>query len=414
MSSQDVKIKNYISQYGWICVFLISALEFTIDYSKFHFIDKRVFFVIPTCICIYELIKCRAHILKKSMCSLFILCLLVLFCSRDFGYILLGFSIVVLSLMEVGDRQFETIRKLCIVIGMITAIGCIIQAINPGFFYSIGSIFLNSSWLAQTKRFAAWGMYAGFTYQTGTSANLIVFAIISLLSKPADNAKLNKILILVVLYIGLILTAKRMLLLIALVLPLICSLCNTKAENKNIANKLIALVAVLVVLIIAFSALLPNLSSITVVKRLFYNDSDLGYSSNRVDYYRMAWNLFKGSPVLGIGWGKFAAITEIGTSVHNVFIQLLCETGMIGFTIFIIAAGHAFFSIFKKAKEIYVYEEQERCMIVFSLMIQVYFLLYCFSGNPLYNISSRTIYFFACIIGYSMVFIEQKQNALYE
>lgn len=403
---------NYnISRYGWLCVYLISSLEFIIDYARYRFFDKRLLFVAVLGVCVIEAIKCRAHTLRKSMCAFGIFALLLALWSKDFSYTVLGVSFLLLSLMEISATQFDIIRSICISSGIVAAIGCILQILNPSLLYSIGSVFLNSLWLEETRKFAGWGMYAGFTYQTGTTANLIVIAIISLLSKRADTAKLKRIIFIVILYIGLILTAKRMLLIIALIIPFVSSLCNTKANNGKITNKLLGLLIASIAMIVVFSAILPNLSNITVIKRFFYSDSALGFDSGRNDLYQIAWGLYKTNPVFGIGWGNFSQASGSGTSVHSVFIQLLCETGLVGFVLWLIVAGESLFTVLDKVKKLYLYTTEDQCILIFSLLVQLYFLLYCFSGNPLYNISSRSIYFFACVIGHSSLFSENDYVA---
>lgn len=59
-----------------------------------------------------------------------------------------------------------------------------------------------------------------------------------------------------------------------------------------------------------------------------------------------AWNLFMHSPVMGVGWGNFAGrygsdLSSFSTlippgvfEVHNIYLQLLAETGLVGFVAF--------------------------------------------------------------------------------
>lgn len=75
---------------------------------------------------------------------------------------------------------------------------------------------------------------------------------------------------------------------------------------------------------------------------LFFNKISRNLSHDRVDIssgrlyiWRYALELFRENPILGIGWEQFSAdipAYNIDTvKVHNNFIQLLCETGIIGF-----------------------------------------------------------------------------------
>jgi putative inorganic carbon (hco3(-)) transporter len=67
--------------------------------------------------------------------------------------------------------------------------------------------------------------------------------------------------------------------------------------------------------------------------------------SIRVVLWGVAWNFFASSPLLGVGWGNFAVLygsSVAGISwipagqfeVHNIYLQLLSETGLAGFGAF--------------------------------------------------------------------------------
>lgn len=58
--------------------------------------------------------------------------------------------------------------------------------------------------------------------------------------------------------------------------------------------------------------------------------------------WQTAWNYFVGSPVIGVGWGNFTALYGLDLTsfnpgelaVHNIYLQLLSETGLVGFVSF--------------------------------------------------------------------------------
>ena len=62
----------------------------------------------------------------------------------------------------------------------------------------------------------------------------------------------------------------------------------------------------------------------------------------RFALWASAWNLFTQSPVLGIGWGNFTNVFGLGdpyfvadkVAAHNLYLQLLAETGVVGFLAF--------------------------------------------------------------------------------
>jgi O-antigen ligase len=62
----------------------------------------------------------------------------------------------------------------------------------------------------------------------------------------------------------------------------------------------------------------------------------------RFQLWASAWDLFTQSPVMGVGWGNFTAIFGLGdpgfiadkAQAHNLYLQLLSETGVVGFLAF--------------------------------------------------------------------------------
>ncbi len=62
----------------------------------------------------------------------------------------------------------------------------------------------------------------------------------------------------------------------------------------------------------------------------------------RFAMWASAWNLFTHSPVFGVGWGNFTAVFDLGNpyfvpdqvAAHNIYLQLLSETGLVGFAAF--------------------------------------------------------------------------------
>lgn len=88
---------------------------------------------------------------------------------------------------------------------------------------------------------------------------------------------------------------------------------------------------------------LPLLKKINVLYRYAFTLEKLlqgnDITSGRIQLYQWAWELFCEKPIFGAGWGRFAdcisdafhAIHGMGVSdVHCIYLQFLCETGIIG------------------------------------------------------------------------------------
>lgn len=69
-------------------------------------------------------------------------------------------------------------------------------------------------------------------------------------------------------------------------------------------------------------------------------ENDASFMS-RLDAWKIAWDIFIANPIAGIGLGGFNqyASFEITTMMkypHNIFLEVLCELGLIGFSLFIL------------------------------------------------------------------------------
>lgn len=97
--------------------------------------------------------------------------------------------------------------------------------------------------------------------------------------------------------------------------------------------------------------------------------------------------------ILGNGWEFFTYNNGVwfGQHAHNVYLQLLCDAGIIGFGIFVVIFSMLLFKsveklISSRRKKLgCICTKQEEWMLCSSICYQVFFLLYCTTGNPLYD-----------------------------
>lgn len=111
-----------------------------------------------------------------------------------------------------------------------------------------------------------------------------------------------------------------------------------------------------------------------------------------------AWNLFYQSPVFGIGWMNFqvigSGINGIGSNAHNMYIQLLCELGVIGFLIFISAfVGELLSDIIFLRKNLFKLNENEMNVMCHSISYQIYYLISSFLHATSYDAVYIILYF---------------------
>ena len=94
--------------------------------------------------------------------------------------------------------------------------------------------------------------------------------------------------------------------------------------------------------------------------------------------------VFMENPLMGIGIGTIQDI--IGEYSHNSYIQILAETGIVGEIIYVLAIYSSIYITFKKAGTILKRTNlEQKAGIVMSLFLQGIFIMYGFTGNPLYG-----------------------------
>ncbi len=165
---------------------------------------------------------------------------------------------------------------------------------------------------------------------------------------------------------------------------------------------LILLFAVL--LLYVFSLYVPALAA--VLERLEGAELDDGRSS----YYAICLEMWESSPFFGNGWKSFTKTlyqsgvsdlarlylqNNLNQNAHNVYLQLLAEEGLVGIILFLIAAisGLVISAKTALAKNIENREyDSASKLAVLSVAVQIFFLLYCLTGNPLYDATTFTIY----------------------
>ena len=108
-------------------------------------------------------------------------------------------------------------------------------------------------------------------------------------------------------------------------------------------------------------------------------------------------SLFKKNYIVGIGWGEFAKygkkIITIVTNVHNIYLQLFCEIGIIGAVSYI---GILLWNLIT-TYNMWKWEGKRSSILSFSIMLQLYILLKGVVDNSLYYDNFWIIYVLALL-----------------
>lgn len=206
---------------------------------------------------------------------------------------------------------------------------------------------------------------------------------------------------------ALLLTGKRGHLLFSVVGIYIIYSITTFIRDKKGFNALVKISGVILLIVIIGIILVSFFPALSTVFFRFQQAAKEGDLDNgRFVIWERAWEVFKENPFLGIGWKKFSTSYGYGLlakdrsyDAHNVYLQLLCETGIVGTIIYILW----FVKIIKKSIYQMKYllldnrlNEQEDFELIFALGYQIFFLLYSITGNPLYEKMTFFPYFLSC------------------
>lgn len=168
--------------------------------------------------------------------------------------------------------------------------------------------------------------------------------------------------------------------------------------------------AALIFLVLAM-IFLPDMQR--VLDRFSSDGGDV--TSGRGDLFAYALELFNEHKLLGIGWGQYRFMPgSMGLPVHNIYLQILAETGIIGsFFIFsglfltMIATIRNILTVKKNAP---IQQKQSVSFpLLFSAAVQIFFLLYGLTGNPIYDMMGLYPYFLAIAVNESLM-MEAKNN----
>ncbi|HHX13082.1 MAG TPA: O-antigen ligase family protein, partial [Clostridiales bacterium] len=264
--------------------------------------------------------------------------------------------------------------------------------------------------------------YAGITNQTGVNSYYItVFILITfciLITRSKSNTSKSVIFDFILFlfqglgFFALILTKRRISLIVAVVCLFIITLVSLERNKKNykIIGVFIGLISLFALLFLYSSpgksfferislSNLPTDSQRTLFEILDY------YSSGRLVLWKDSYELIKQRP--WFGWGWFSAldlITQFGKAEipHNAFIQVFLELGIIGLFAYLSLISYCTYHLIVSLKnEISIYS-------LFALGLHVLFLLWSMTENAIWD----GFPFFMYILSYSLLTTQIKQTSI--
>lgn len=280
----------------------------------------------------------------------------------------------------------------------------------PSLYPTVKAAFFSGSYMARDYR-------SGFTSHYSTNAIYLSLGLVCLAGGLSGGIRritsVKYPLLAILLLVSLVLTTKRG--------PLIAAACSVLAvyvyvnrkRSVSTAMKLLLIAGLIAGFTLALATFIPAVDA-TLDRFAELTIDDTG--SGRTYLYEYAWRLFEQSPMLGNGWGSYASYlntTSLGVmysnlgfasmSAHNVFLQLLAETGIVGMLLFLLPAIATLVYTIRES-DAAVSEKPFDCAFCLrsSAALQLFFLIYCLSGNPLYDVQCYLPYFMVCAASFSV------------
>ena len=328
-------------------------------------------------------------------------CVVVIFNSfrgtMDNFYLMFYISVLVLLFLlpYANSAWMEIGYNIILAMGVFFAVFTILPVVASDFYsnHIIGLLVENSTF--DVARYMRFGIYSGLTYQTAVDATYLAVGIGAMFISfvGAERRKWIRALLMIVEVACILLTAKRGHLLFAGIALIVVIYLNSE-RNKKFTN----LLKVLLVIFLVLAFLYFFVPSTSYIFTKFFEGSD-DISNGRYELYNAAIEYFKNNPILGLGWEQFRNHYIRYMDVHNIYLQLLCETGICGAIVFFVA----FIATLRMSiKKLLAYKSADDKLwlkyMMLSVYLQTFILLYGLTGNGLYDYYVIFFYFFAVII----------------
>ena len=279
----------------------------------------------------------------------------------------------------------KSLLKAVFAVSCIAVIGCIVQLLAPAVLLKFNQISLGAQKYKFFYDFYQYGYLVGFSYQTGvTGFYLGIFSgfvlCYTLFKKNISKKKRTVcVLILIISYVFILMTGKRGEL---LVVALLAVLFITYRFRKRFHLVL----AVYGVMLAGITALLLFTDAGRYLIQRTLGSNPL--SGRDVIYSQLSQFIMR-RPVFGSGFGSVLKLVTGFTNGHNIYLQSLVETGIVGA---LILAFIFVYNLVISVKMLKKADLHQAVTVTVCLYIQLHFLIIGFVGNPLYDVYPLIMY----------------------
>ena len=326
-------------------------------------------------------------------------------------YSLLYYGMALLLPFAIDDEIIMTtwLPKFFVAISAFFSIGCFVNFVLPSAYKAVILPMFSANAqqsLLEVEKLSGSGTYfAGFTSQVGYTSFFISMGIGAVFCFKGTVIKRISYPLIIIMFAALLLTGKRGPLMFLLIALAAIYFMDGYGRERILR---VAKIALMLCLAYGILTVIARATQIDGILRIYDAVNEVLTSGSvedagRSQLYEQALMYFRQHPLFGIGWANFKSLYSFrGTHVHCIYFQLLCETGLVGTAIFVIFFVSRLVASARSIKttmnEVPIIENG---WMKFSFFIQLYFLLYGITGNPLYDIEETILYFFA--VGVSLI-----------
>lgn len=306
---------------------------------------------------------------------------------------LINFSIYFLIMAyEFSESGLLFLGKVIRIISFIYAISIFVSVVMPGLI--IGPL---SSLMVQSPAVIAdehsRGIYSGIV---GEKAQAAFYMNIGLLFEVGLMIKSKKfgiknIVFIMIYFLALLLTGKRMLLMVSVCIIAFFFLCRGLNKKSTVISLFVIAIAIIPLGIVVLQVV-PQVAN--VFERFSSMSGDDTYNGRTV-FWDFCLYMFSCSPFIGFGFDSFnqalGALSSFSFRgedwnmyAHSIYYEMLGETGIIGVTIFFSLIVISFVKAWKYFKH-YKLNDNQKMLLFISMGIQIIFCLYGITGNAVYE-----------------------------
>lgn len=355
--------------------------------NKFMMYTKHLFLIVTFLCTILFIIK-REYLIKinkyKVLFSLFVVmafisCMLsnnIAFFLNYSLYFIGGISIIFTNFSKMFYYYLIKIFK---IIFWIFIFSMFLEALMPKVFYFIFEF--ASFGDAEMRAFTSGGAIAGLAFEKAYAAFICNLGLGVIFAGFIVNKSYKFIIKGVIVLLTLMMTGKRTLFAIPIVILLIFIMMLSK--NNKIMKLIGISLGITMIIIIAYT----TVSEATlIIDRILNNRGDIW--SGRENFWNYAIEMFHQNPVFGKGFMSFNEYIfnkgfryygeKWNYQAHNVYIQLLGETGIIGFILMLLLI------LVMINKAIFFAKKESNFCNILLVYWTILFGIYSFTGNTLY------------------------------